>query len=195
MDGDCIACYLWKIITRDPGKGFRIMKKIIQKIFTVSFFVYVLAVVYIILFLGSRGSWGSMPFSEYVKLQSNFIPFKTITSYITDIRNGSMNMDIPIKNLLGNLILFLPAGLYIPFFLRKINSFKKCLLTGLIILLLIEAVQFLSRRGSFDIDDIILNICGIALGYGVWRLKFVQILLNRFCSSDKYGDRLLWTAK
>ena len=34
-------------------------------------------------------------------------------------------------------------------------------------------MQILTRRGSFDVDDFILNMIGAAVGYGVWKLQYV----------------------
>lgn len=48
------------------------------------------------------------------------------------------------------------------------------------IILFVEVIQFLFGRGSFDIDDIILNMVGIFIGYVIW--KFVPA----FCHYDVF---------
>ncbi len=86
-----------------------------------------------------------------------------------------MNRDIPIKNLAGNIILFIPIGIYLPFFMggraRKLGA---ALLFMMLILLLIESIQLVTRRGVFDIDDFILNMSGALIGFAIWRIKIVQ---------------------
>mgnify|MGYP003415948985 FL=1 len=72
-----------------------------------------------ILFLSSRGYWSNKPLMEYIKYSSNFIPIRTISEYIKAIFEGSINIDISIKNLVGNLILFSPMGIYLPYFIKN----------------------------------------------------------------------------
>jgi len=47
-----------------------------------------------------------------------------------------------------------------------------------ILLFVIEVIQLVTRRGSFDIDDIVLNMLGALIGFGIWKTIFVQKLLN-----------------
>ncbi len=50
---------------------------------------------------------------EYIKYSSNFVPFKTINTYINALQDGTMNRDIAVKNLLGNFVLFLTMGIFL----------------------------------------------------------------------------------
>lgn len=112
---------------------------------------------------------------EYARMHLNLVPFKTIGGYIKAVFDGSMNLNIPLENLFGNLIMFLPFGLYIPFFNKKIDSLKKFILSIVPIFLIIEMAQFMTKRGAFDIDDLILNLTGAILGYLIWkRLDFAK---------------------
>ncbi|WP_026906798.1 VanZ family protein [Paucisalibacillus globulus] len=155
------------------------MKKAIKVIFSMSFIVY-LFVLAMLLFLNRAGSTWSTGLSllETIRFNSNFIPFKTIITYIQAMFDGSMNADIPIKNLFGNLFMFLPMGIYLPFFINKANKVRTFIALMTIVLLLIETIQLISRRGSFDIDDFILNMIGALIGFGIWRLKVVQRILG-----------------
>lgn len=63
-------------------------------------------------------------------------------------------------NLMGNLVLFMPLG----FILSKINKNKLCnILIGMGIVIVLELCQFISKRGVFDIIDILLNGIGLIL--------------------------------
>lgn len=115
---------------------------------------------------------------EYIKNSSNVVPFKTISTYITRFFDGSMNKDIPIRNLFGNLLLFLPMGIYLPYYISKINKIKAFVITMSVILFSIEVVQVVTRRGSFDIDDFILNMIGALMGFGIWKTKIAQKLFR-----------------
>lgn len=116
---------------------------------------------------------------EYAMMHVNLIPFKTIGGYITAMTDGSMNWNIPLENLLGNFFMFLPMGLYLPFIRERIDSVKSFVFSLVPIFFVIELAQFLTRRGSFDIDDFILNLLGALLGYWIWRSSFVQKLVDK----------------
>lgn len=110
-----------------------------------------------------------MPLMEYMKLSSNFVPFKTINGYVLAISNGSMNLIIPIKNLAGNVAVFLPMGIFLPYFIRTLNRLKSFAVAMTVMILSVEIIQLVTRRGSLDIDDFILNIIGALIGFGLWK--------------------------
>ncbi|MBA2174713.1 VanZ family protein [Halobacillus locisalis] len=92
--------------------------------------------------------------------QANFVPFDTIQIYLS----GNVDSLISMYNLWANVGLFLPLGVYFAFFMYR-WSVKWLLPFGVIGC--IEVGQFVSNRGSLDIDDLILNMVGVWLGYGV----------------------------
>lgn len=160
------------------------MKKLVKVIVGISFVLYILAMI-ILLFLGQRGYiWVDVTLLDYIKKSSNFVPFKTISTYIQAIIASSMNMDIPIKNLVCNLFMFLPMGIYLPFFINRINKISTFNIFMIILLFFIEAIQLVNRRGSFDIDDFILNILGALIGFRIWNTNIVQKLIkDDLCNS------------
>lgn len=117
--------------------------------------------------------------SEYIKMNTNFIPFKTIGNYIKFFINDTINKSIIIENLFGNLLLFAPMGILLPSIFQNLSKFKKFLTTMLVVLFSVEIVQLLTSTGSFDIDDIILNLIGAVLFYGFWRLNGIQKILRK----------------
>src|SRR5690554_1441456 len=110
------------------------MKKAVKIIIGISFIFYLLALI-IVLFIDSRGTGYGMPFVAYLRFSVNIIPFKTIVTYIKAIFDGSMNLNIPIRNLWGNFILFLPMGIYLPFLIKRLDSFKRFAISMIILLL------------------------------------------------------------
>ncbi|WP_234703466.1 VanZ family protein [Metabacillus indicus] len=154
------------------------MKKIFNAVFSISFMFYLLALISL-LFLGSRGYWTDVSLIEYIKSSSNFVPFKTINLYVHAIFDGSMNRDTPIKNLFGNFVMFLPMGIYLPYFIKRMNKVSVFSISMMISLLVIEIVQVAAKRGSFDIDDFILNMSGALIGYFIWKSKVVQTLFTQ----------------
>ncbi|HEY8395939.1 MAG TPA: VanZ family protein [Bacilli bacterium] len=65
-------------------------------------------------------------------------------------------------NIFGNLLLFAP----LPFYIRG----KYSLLIIFSFVIVLELMQLLTKRGVFDIVDIILNSVGISLGFILRRL-------------------------
>ena len=153
------------------------MKKAIKAIFVISFIFYLVVLVSILFFRGSI-FYSDMSLLEYIKYSTNVIPFKSIIRYIKALFDGSMNMSIPITNIAGNLILFLPMGIYLPFFIKKINKIGIYSICIIVVIFLVELIQLLTRRGIFDIDDLILNMSGALIGYVIWKNKIIQALLK-----------------
>ena len=132
------------------------------------------------MFVRGRGNWWSnLSVIEYAMMNMNLIPFKTILGYIQAIKDQTMNRNIPLENLFGNLLMFLPAGFYLPFFSEKVDSLKKMILGMLPIFLIIELAQFLTKRGAFDVDDLILNLLGAGIGYLIFRSRPVQTIIRK----------------
>lgn len=161
------------------------MRKAGKMVFAASFAVYI-CVLFVLLFIKSRGYWTGMPLSDYVRVSSNIVPFKTIGAYTDAIRDGSMNIDIPIRNLIGNILAFLPMGIYLPFFFKKLNKGSRYLMFMTLLLVVVEVGQLVTRRGSFDVDDYILNILGALIGYGIWKGAVAPRLRKQ-----RSGDRRL----
>lgn len=90
----------------------------------------------------------------------NYIPFKTI---ITQIQQTDSLWAL--KNLFGNIIVFIPWGILFPLSYKYFKKFIPFFLVTIIVLLLIESLQFIFMIGFFDIDDIILNLIGVCIGY------------------------------
>lgn len=134
---------------------------------------------FVLMFSGGRGQlFTNLSLVEYIQASSNLVPFETIRLYIQAIDDGTLNADIPIKNLAGNLLLFLPMGIYVPLFVKSVNRIGKFVGFMTALLFTLELIQLVSRRGSFDIDDFMLNLVGALIGYGIWNTKLVQRLFS-----------------
>lgn len=110
----------------------------------------------------------------------NFIPFETFMS-IT--RNPHLNWNVVLTQVGGNLLLLAPFGFLIPIVWRKANSFKRVAFFSLCFSILIELLQIggnLITGWAFrvtDVDDVLLNVLGACMGYGLWTL--IKWTLNR----------------
>lgn len=68
-------------------------------------------------------------------------------------------------NFLGNILLFIPLGIVLPVVSNKEQKCYRTILGGLTLSLFVETTQLITSRGYFEIDDMILNSFGTALGY------------------------------
>ena len=90
----------------------------------------------------------------------NFVLFRTISSQIRDISSQWAYL-----NILGNTAVFLPFGFLLPLSFEKCTKFLITLIICAVSVLVIEAFQFVTMLGVFDIDDILLNLLGGIIGY------------------------------
>ncbi len=64
-----------------------------------------------------------------------------------------------------NVLMFIPFGILLPLLWKPFRFTTWCLCAGLLGSLTIEISQYLSQRGYFQVDDIILNVIGTMIGY------------------------------
>lgn len=67
--------------------------------------------------------------------------------------------------IVGNILLFIPAGILLPVFFDKMRSCKKTVAFGLAVSVCIELVQYVFHRGLCELDDVFNNTLGCLLGY------------------------------
>ena len=129
------------------------------------FGIYILCLFQVVTFQDDT-SWAS----------NNFIPFKEIFRYRIASR-------LFFKNVLGNMIMFLPFGFFVSYYL-KVEKIHMPVVLTLIASLSIELVQ-LSIGRVFDVDDIILNLLGGIMGYFVYSiLRIIGESLPGFCKKE-----------
>lgn len=109
---------------------------------------------------------------------SNYIPFKEIFRY-------EVGSSLFVKNIIGNVLLFLPYGYFASEYIKSKKAWSICLLTTLVTIT-IEFVQLNIGR-TFDIDDVILNTLGGLLGYLLYRLvEKVKIKLPKVFKTEGF---------
>ena len=127
------------------------------------FAVYFLILVWILLF--------KMSFSidELYKNRSiNIIPF---------MGSVIVNGKIDTSEIINNIIVFIPVGIYVCM-LKKDWSILKKISVGFFISLGIEVLQFVLAIGATDITDLIGNTLGGIIGIGVFYL-FSKVFKNK----------------
>lgn len=101
-------------------------------------------------------------------LQYNLVPLRTISLYF-DLNNG-LSLFSRLVNLLGNVVVFIPFGALIPLVKLRPISWARISMYAALCILLLECLQMLLHVGSFDVDDLLLNLIGIWIGYGWVRI-------------------------
>lgn len=92
----------------------------------------------------------------------NLIPFRSIGPQLAHI-----NQDWAFTNIAGNILAFMPFGFLLPLAYPKCRGVVPMFIISFLSVLLIETFQLITMLGTFDVDDIILNVPGIMLGYGL----------------------------
>lgn len=143
---------------KNPNKMIRVL----------SWFVFAVYMIALIYFLFFSEQMGRVPSDEY---KYSLEPFREIRRYIVYRKEiGCFNVML---NLVGNVICFVPYGFVLPIMSNKHRGLFKITALTFLTSLLIELIQLMSKVGSCDIDDILLNTLGGFLGYvffviGLW---------------------------
>lgn len=103
-------------------------------------------------FTGAGTLYEGMRYGFDGTLEYNVIPF-------------SKNIDIVGYAL--NILLFIPLGILLPIMNERNKRFKALIIWAIGFSVMIELSQILNHRAT-DIDDLLLNILGAAIGYGVY---------------------------
>jgi len=132
------------------------------------FLFVVYAAILLWLLFDRTPNWGNdLSYADQMRSSMNLIPFHTIKNYWTVVRRMEFSSLFwhCVINLGGNIFLFIPIGYFMPRlwpFLRKFFSF---LLSCVLAVVLVELLQLVTLLGSLDIDDLILNLFGMIVGY------------------------------
>lgn len=76
------------------------------------------------------------------------------------------------RNLILNILMFVPFGFLLPVGIRKMRVFWRTYLCGFIVTLGIEVIQLVSGKGIFEWDDILNNTVGTMIGYGFFVIGY-----------------------
>lgn len=146
-------------------------KDFITKISWGLFVTYLLLLAYFLFFSERYGR--AIVNGEY---RYNLILFKEIKRFVRYRRE--LGIEIFIVNIIGNVFAFSPFGFFLPVISRKNRNFLTVILLSLELTLSVETIQLIFKVGSFDVDDILLNTIGAAIGYILFVLCY-KLYLRR----------------
>ncbi|WP_054024949.1 VanZ family protein [Bacillus sp. FJAT-28004] len=170
------------------------MRITLKKNTLVGLFILYLALLFNFITLKFFGSFdGIEKRIHYVKINRadgywnfNIEPFKTIYLSFRNYRLFSDEMAIVIMAL--NIFAFVPMGLLIALLTSK-SSFFKTVFIALVIIILIEGIQFVTCLGIADIDDVFLNVFGSILGH------LMYIVVSKYQLIKTHNKSYVETAK
>ena len=185
--GSCLFLYFGALIKSKNENNNKAMK-INLWIFFILYLLLFITLTLFDQFWGRNGftivNWNKELFNNYISNSLNIIPFKTIIEYIKAF-DSLLDTRAVMTNLLGNIIACMPFAFFLPLLFKKQNNIKRFTITMIVIVLLIELLQFVTLSGSCDIDDIILNVSGALIMYAVLKIKSVNNLIKNIFLLEK----------
>ena len=130
------------------------------------FFIYCGFMIWL-LFFRSGGWIEGLSYEQQLRQNINLQPFLTIGNYwkVLCRRTNNQALMHSIINLGGNIFLFIPIGVFLPRIYPKLRNYFRFICACFGIMFLVEALQLFTLLGSFDVDDLILNLFGMSLGF------------------------------
>lgn len=143
------------------------MKKFIQNVLALAFIGYMVLLIYFLFFSEEYGRT-----THYTEYQYNLTLFRELSRYIK--YRDVVGIDYFLINVVGNVVVFMPFGFFVPSLERKKHrsalEFLKITVMGFLFSLAVETVQLVTKVGCFDVDDLLLNTIGVAFGYICYRI-------------------------
>jgi len=179
----CVLIYLGGLILI---KKLDYNKKILKVNLIIYFLIYTVTIFSLTLFdeiYGRQGliiiDWDKDLLNQYLESSFNIIPFNTIKLFTQGYMNGIVNYKNFSVNIIGNLLAFMPYGIFLPLIFKSTNKYYRFLITMILIVVIIELLQFVTMSGSCDIDDLILNVLGATVIYWISRIKLINKLIKK----------------
>ena len=98
-----------------------------------------------------------------LQLEDNVVRIKPVISTICYIQDTIRWFDI-VKIVVGNVVMFVPFG-FLGWVFPELKNLKSTVIAFVSAIVIVEALQYFTRMGVFDVDDIILNTFGVYLGF------------------------------
>ena len=141
-----------------------------EELLMLCFIIYILLLYYFVTF--QDNNYGT----------NNFIPFREIFRYKTI-------SSLFIRNVLGNILLFIPFGFLISYYVKN-RTVLPVIILSILVSCSIEFAQSVIGR-TVDIDDVILNLTGGITGYIIYKVgSKITDKLPKFMHSQIFKDIL-----
>lgn len=115
-------------------------------------------------------SWRDASFMEFARRFSNLIPLRGIWEIVT---RGTGTWQLAQLKLYGlHLLVMIPLGLLVGF-MESHRGLRYALMKYLAAIVMVYGIRLVLKLGSFDMDDILMDLLGLTIGW------LVASLLNQ----------------
>ena len=136
-----------------------------RKLLWAGFAAYILWMLWL-LFIRQRGIevtdyWSQLP------RRVNCIPFSSMGSMLRNLWYYPQPRVawLVVYNIGGNIAMLVPLGFFLRTLLPCCRRFLRCMGMVALIMTVVELVQLFTLRGFCEVDDLILNLTGAAIGW------------------------------
>lgn len=174
-----VAIFLVRLCTSAIRPGFLRRTNAMHELGVTALWFYLVAVMYVTMNIRRIIAMDFSPGQKY-----NIVPFAMITEILAEGSRELFSLNIG-----GNIAMFVPLGMFLPLLWARTKA-PATLLTAALMSAAIETVQFFTGRVA-DVDDLILNMAGAALGYVIYLLLTFAIppIKRVFAIREKRGTR------
>jgi hypothetical protein len=134
---------------------------------TLLFLFYLLGLAYFLFFSEALGR------TESEEYHYNLVLFREIRRFWS--YRELLGYKAFLLNMVGNVVALIPFGFFLPIVSGRRHTGFCMLLMGILLSVFIELLQLVTRLGSFDVDDILLNTIGTMMGYLIFRIFFRRV--------------------
>ncbi|AIH02079.1 VanZ like protein [Riemerella anatipestifer CH3] len=134
------------------------MQPMLKKLYQILILPYTLLLLYF-MFVG----FGRTPY-DY-----NIVRLTPLVSTLEFVQKSVLWQNVAV-NIFGNIIMFIPFG-FLGWCYPKYQNLRILSLDFIVAITIVESMQYFTRLGVFDIDDILLNTFGVLLGYWIYKTK------------------------
>lgn len=127
------------------------------------FVLYFIVLFYFLFFSEEMGRTYSERAYHY-----NLTLFKEISRFFKYSR--ALGAKAVMLNIWGNVAAFVPFGIFLPIFSVRCQKLWRTAMYSFELSLLVEVLQLVTKVGSFDVDDLLLNTVGGILGFLIYKL-------------------------
>ena len=136
-----------------------------KKLLRAGFAAYILLMLWLLL-IRFRGVeltdyWSQLPG------RINLIPFSSMGSMLRTLWHNPYPAVLwtVVYNIGGNILMFVPLGFFLRVLVPKCRKFWRCMGAVAVIMTTVELCQLVALRGFCEIDDLMLNLLGAAMGW------------------------------
>lgn len=133
--------------------------------------IYLACLIYFMFFSEAYGRTDVSPDYRY-----NLVLFREIKRFL--MHRDVLGTAAVLINIWGNVAMGIPLGFAVPLLFPSVQRPERTIILAFLASLLAETFQLTLRVGCFDVDDLLLNTIGGAIGYllfavfwHIWRKK------------------------